>query len=667
MEVDKTAFWGRLLEILQAISEAHFVSFDLELSGIPTKERSGTKMTLEERYLDIKAAADRYQILQIGLTCVQEDLDTESYTVRPYNFNLNPLLEERLDIERIWSFQSGAAEFLLSHGFQMDLPMTTGVPYLSRAEAQKAKELAYARWDRSNIADVQLREDEVQSLEFVRKVRVVIDEWRNTGKPYLNIVCGDPTGDQPRIPELGNFEKRLVHQLVRAEYPELVSVPKPQYVSIVHYDEEREKSILRGKKRSLRGQIERQTGFRWIIEALCGGQLEIDAESFARDVHTGAVKSADMFDLKARFGRAQLALQRRRPALVGHNLFTDIIYLYRTFIGPLPPTLEEFRVLIHQHFPLVVDTKYMATHNCGDINPKSSLEEIHNKLRAQAKPLIVTHAAHSKYHVAEPLHEAGYDSFMTALIMIRLSTKLEEDGVYLQDVSPPLSEDEAYDTAPEDTSDGASPAAKPSSNQSILSGIWDGTTESITPSMAFNEDWNDDSTPLAQTAAPLDNTEPARRKKAERRKQKTSGKKSGSGPAAKGEAESMFSHKNMFAQLALGDLEGGEDEESEGNSEVQMGYPSRGPGEPRAAAFESDGTTLYSYTPSVPKIDKVPEVNRDGMEPMTLMPPFESDFWRVYGNKLRVFGTAESVWRLRSAMDGAGSKAFKESSRIARR
>ena len=29
-----------------------------------------------------------------------------------------------------------------------------------------------------------------------------------------------------------------------------------------------------------------------------------------------------------------------------------------------------------------------------------------------------------------------------------------------------------------------------------------------------------------------------------------------------------------------------------------------------------------------------------------LMPPFRSDFWRVYGNKLRVFGTKEEMFCL---------------------
>lgn len=29
------------------------------------------------------------------------------YTLRPYNFYLNPVIEERLDVERIFSYQSG--------------------------------------------------------------------------------------------------------------------------------------------------------------------------------------------------------------------------------------------------------------------------------------------------------------------------------------------------------------------------------------------------------------------------------------------------------------------------------------------------------------------------------------------------------------------------------
>ena len=81
MEVDASSFPGQLLEILEAISNAHFVAFDLELSGIyrqpnrASNTRGNGKQTLQQRYTEIKEAAERYTILQVGITCIQEDVD----------------------------------------------------------------------------------------------------------------------------------------------------------------------------------------------------------------------------------------------------------------------------------------------------------------------------------------------------------------------------------------------------------------------------------------------------------------------------------------------------------------------------------------------------------------------------------------------------------------
>lgn len=136
MEVDKFSFYPLLVDILTDISEAHFVAIDLELSGVPSKQSGAGnattgKPTLQERYLETKEAAERYQILQIGLTCVKQDVENGKYVLKPYNFDLNPLIEQRgLDIERIFSFQSGAVEFLLKVGFDMSRPFHAGVSTL---------------------------------------------------------------------------------------------------------------------------------------------------------------------------------------------------------------------------------------------------------------------------------------------------------------------------------------------------------------------------------------------------------------------------------------------------------------------------------------------------------------------------------------------------------
>ena len=59
-----------------------------------------------------------------------------------------------------------------------------------------------------------------------------------------------------------------------------------------------------------------------------------------------------------------------------------------------------------------------------------------------------THPHHTKYTFHRASHEAGYDSFMTAKVLIRLSAKLGSNGRY-QDKPPTRKPKEAYFTAPE--------------------------------------------------------------------------------------------------------------------------------------------------------------------------------------------------------------------------
>lgn len=94
MDVKKNTFRALLPSILSAISTAHFVSFDLELSGIPSKQRKASStghdgnQTLQKRYQELKQAAERYHILQLGMTCVEEDNERgssiASFDVNPY-------------------------------------------------------------------------------------------------------------------------------------------------------------------------------------------------------------------------------------------------------------------------------------------------------------------------------------------------------------------------------------------------------------------------------------------------------------------------------------------------------------------------------------------------------------------------------------------------------
>jgi poly(A)-specific ribonuclease len=82
MEVGRKTFHWELPRMLRALTTAHFVALDFELSGIQSKAIHKVKLsekplggvqTLQQRYEETKEAAERYQILQVGLTVVKED------------------------------------------------------------------------------------------------------------------------------------------------------------------------------------------------------------------------------------------------------------------------------------------------------------------------------------------------------------------------------------------------------------------------------------------------------------------------------------------------------------------------------------------------------------------------------------------------------------------
>lgn len=79
MDVTSQSFYYHLPRILDSIATCCFVSLDLEFSGIATNPVGLTgarRQTLQERYAEAKEAADKYQILQIGLTIGLEDAKT---------------------------------------------------------------------------------------------------------------------------------------------------------------------------------------------------------------------------------------------------------------------------------------------------------------------------------------------------------------------------------------------------------------------------------------------------------------------------------------------------------------------------------------------------------------------------------------------------------------
>ena len=290
------------------------------------------------------------------------------------------------------------------------------------------------------------------------------------------------------------------------------------------------------------------------------------------------------------------SLKEKSTFLIWHNIFTDLMYFHKCFFGNLPDKVEDFQRVIHELFPLVIDTKYLATHNRN--NPSmanSSLEQLKadlDVLRFEKTPIVRVHEDHNNYLSKAAAHEAGFDSYLTAEVLIRLSTKLEAAGMYVDGpLSPP---DPVVRSVPplDATLDSTLAIASDEDYFTPEQGVLIDRSHDISKRAS---DSSSGGVPLVKNLTLYENTPPLMtprtQKKATNRvrlsksEQKTDG----------------FAHVGMYE--ALRDLPSNMDGSAE-SLEGEVGPPH------------------------------------------VMMPPFESHFWEVYGNKLRVNGTVEGVCHL---------------------
>lgn len=177
MDITNVGLDGNLLDILEAISEAHFVALDLEFSGIADRPAANrNKQTIEQRYQQTKGAAQQYQILQVGITCAYEDGQHGKYILRTYNITLNPMISSDLEIVRRYMSESAAIDFLIRNNFDLNSSYTTGVRYLSPQEERLAKLKFKERLIRT-YDDIEILDDDLETIAFLAFVRGEIKSW----------------------------------------------------------------------------------------------------------------------------------------------------------------------------------------------------------------------------------------------------------------------------------------------------------------------------------------------------------------------------------------------------------------------------------------------------------------------------------------------------------
>lgn len=366
-----------------------------------------------------------------------------------YNVNIDPLVSEanKIKVDRDVTFSSAAMHFLQSQGYDLKASITDGVTYLSRAEHTKALVDFGKRQETFNNPTRQLLDDissyDHETIAFVRDAANQIKLWIDAG------AAGLATQDHVAVDIVGGtqnrYRKKILHELLRSQFSDYRAYQPDQgatFMKVVKIDPEREANVTAGRKMVFEAALKKETGFRFVIEALFGGDISgIDSSWFAvnYDGNSQWINVNQIERDMAEIGNSVKTNHKSR-LLVGHNVFMDLAFLYQTFIGDLPERIEDFQAVIHELLPNVIDTKFIATSiEHSGYQDSSSLAELSNKYKSVVEPVIDIPERFRGYSDTVKLHEAGYDSWICAQACVRMISTMQKKhgtGVPAQTGSP---------------------------------------------------------------------------------------------------------------------------------------------------------------------------------------------------------------------------------------
>ncbi|XP_021740718.1 poly(A)-specific ribonuclease PARN-like isoform X1 [Chenopodium quinoa] len=434
--VTKSNFEETLVDLTTHVKAADFVAIDLEMTGVTSSpwRESFEFDRYDVRYLKIKDSAEKFAVVQFGVCPFRWDSFKNSFIAHPHNFYIFPRQELPTDGPSYeFLCQTSSIDFLAQYQFDFNTCIHEGVSYLSRGQEDEAlsrlNSIYNGKWQNVNeVRDIPL--SNVADVLFSERMKNRLSGWhdmlllnRNANAVLPSAVKSKQQFEtiffnmRPalRLNGFTSHQLKLMELVIRKHFKDLVLVRAHDESSIlqklvvyVESDDDKIKLMEEIKDEShqhARRKVKAAAGFRHVIDLLCA----------------------------------------ENKLIVGHNCFLDMAHIYHKFFGPLPSTVEEFVLNIHNSFSQIVDTKVL-------LNADASLQKCMNKAStslASSFSLMCPEIASGKSSVLgiQPCvkvevqvddmrssnwnsgarHEAGYDAFMTGCIFAQACSHLGVD------------------------------------------------------------------------------------------------------------------------------------------------------------------------------------------------------------------------------------------------
>ncbi|KAF9178538.1 hypothetical protein BGZ51_007610 [Haplosporangium sp. Z 767] len=374
MEVLRDNFQKELPYIKEAIDECEFISIDAEFSGLHTEpNKRNASTTLEEGYEELRKSASKFLTIQIGISTFSFDPRNGSYLAKPFNFFIFPTsLTGYSPQGRCFLTEASSFDFLSRNRFDFNKWVYQGVHYMTKDEEKSFR-----------AERIKFLNHQVDTLT----VDPTMVQWIGETVDRIKAWKADPNAiNFINIMTVNAYQRRLVYQEVHRLWPaELCARGQSNFINITKMTEKQFEMQQKKKLSDLERDIENSIGFRAVIDMLSACKKPI----------------------------------------VGHNIVIDLAYILAQFVGPLPPTLEEYKKMIHDTFPIVMDTKYVsytadALRGLAYDSTLGGLENLVGSVHFMGCPRVIPDIKHQRYFSRDLSHEAGYDAYITGSIMIRM-------------------------------------------------------------------------------------------------------------------------------------------------------------------------------------------------------------------------------------------------------
>lgn len=382
MDITLSNFSETLPEVLEAIDSCDFIAVDGEFTGL----RNGPDVTAYDTpslyYTKLRDGSLNFLLIQVGLCTFKFDHLKEKYIYKAFNFYVFPRsVHKSNDVNFLC--QSSSINFLCSSGFDFNKLFKEGIPYLNIADEEILQEELAMKYENLN------QSESMPKISIPAELLSTIEDACSRIEGFL---CPENKEKEITFEKCNGFVRKLIFQTAYERFS-----TKNFNLSTKWVDNNAILVARKGKSKA-----------------------EQNKENYEKD-KTEITEAIG-------FSKIIKHISNSKKLIVGHNMLLDICHIVNRFCWPLPADYWEFKEMVHQLFPRLIDTKYMCSaYPFRDLIPSSVMNHMVTRLREPPFGFVEAVAANSDYSYSkdnDKAHEAGYDAYMTGLSFISLTTYL---------------------------------------------------------------------------------------------------------------------------------------------------------------------------------------------------------------------------------------------------